>query len=279
MDYTFGMIITSIWGSTRFRSLPGPVHRLAYLYFHTSEHRNSIGCYRLPAEYLVADMTDVDTIEQANDCIAANVEAGLVDYDQKESVIRIRKWFPYNPINSPKHLAGAVSKVRQLPSSSPLVGVAAADVAISAHAKMRELQRRGQSQVQTAKSEKARTSGHINLESAASMAEALVGLFDSLNPEQITAATAAFLEMPERQVSALNNDLNLGVFRAKNTGIDTPTDTPIHTHKTTETETETDTDTETETETETGKPPKKPVSRATADAINELNEKAGRQKK
>ena len=250
MTRPFGMIVTSIWGSQRFHALPDDTCRLGYLYLHTNDHRNSLGCFRLPPDYLAADLR-ID-VEKAR-YILHEIEAqGLVDYDPVNLVVRIAKWFPHNAINSPKHLAGAVSHFERLPSGVEFLGDLAFEIVMSAFVKSDELERRGRSQVSTGKTERAKASGHVNLESAATMNELMLGLIDTLTLDQeavfLRRCAASRDRLTERVISTFEIDLS----RAPNRPMDTPIDTPIHTPLPTETETETETDTETETETETG---------------------------
>ncbi len=243
------MIITSVWGSVRFRSLPDDSCKLAYLFLHTNTHGNSIGAYRMPVEYLMADMQkEKDEAKRIVDAIA---EAGLIQYDHDESALRILNWFPHNPINSPKHLAGAVSRFLDIPKKATFLPDVAVEIIMSAHAKARELGLRGRSQVAAAKTERAKTSGIINIESSATMIQALSEMVEGLTQGQQTKVIAGINQHPRRLVQHIAEDLSLPVSGIEYRGSDTPTDTPTDTPLGTETDTQTQTDTQTDTETET----------------------------
>lgn len=260
------MIITSVWGSVRFRSLPDDSCKLGYLFLHTNTHGNSIGAYRMPVEYLMADMeTDKADATRIIDHI---VKAGLAQYDHSESAVRILNWFPHNPINSPKHLAGAISRFLEIPKKSSFIPDVAVEIIMSAHAKARELGLRGRSQVGAAKTERAKTSGVINLESSSNMLQAVIELFEGLTQDQQTKVVEGINKHPRRIVQHIADDLNLPVSGAEYRGLDTPTDTPINTPLGTETETDTHTETDTQTETETENDSKIQT------VIDEMNRKA-----
>lgn len=249
MSRAFGMIITSIWGSSKFRSLPDDKSRLAYIYLHTNDHGSSIGAYRLPSEYITADMR----IENAAQVLGYIAQAGLIEYDHDEHVVRMLKWFPHNPINSPKHLLGAVSKFKSLPGQTKFLGDIAAEIIISAHVKATDLARRGQSQIKNSKTERQSQAGHINKESASQMLEVMQDLIQSLGDDQQKKAISTLSQLPNRVRKEVLLDLNIPLVEVENTGKDTPIDTPIDTPQRTDTETETHTQTHTETETETRK--------------------------
>ena len=253
MSRPFGMIITSIWGSSRFRALTDDTCRLAYIYLHTNDHGNSIGAYRLPPEYVTADMK-ADT-ERAKDILRTIEAAGLIQYDETESIVRILNWFPHNPINSAKHLAGAVSRFQKLPSATKFLPEVAAEITLSAHSKARELNNRGQSQIMNAKTERAKQSGAINRESAALMFDSLSVLFDGLTLPQQNKVVSIIKDSNARTKTQLFDDIGIDVISPQsetvNTGIDRGIGRGIGRGKATETETETQTNTETETETET----------------------------
>lgn len=243
------MIITSVWGSLKFRSLADDSCRLGYLFLHTNAHGNSIGAYRMPIEYLMADMDK--SKDEAARIVDEIVDAGLAQYDGAENSIRIMNWFPHNPINSPKHLAGALSRFADIPKKSNFVPDVAAEIIVSAHGKARELALRGRSQLSNSKTERAKTSGMINVESSSTMIQALSEMMEGLSNAQQNRVIAALDTYPSRLVRPIAEDLNLPLSGAEFRVMDTPIDTPIGSPKRTETETETHTHTETETQTET----------------------------
>lgn len=243
------MIITSVWGSVRFRSLPDDSCKLGYLFLHTNTHGNSIGAYRMPVEYLMADMQK--DWDEATRIIDAIVSAGLAEYDHSESAVRILNWFPHNPINSPKHLAGAITRFFDIPKKSEFIPAVAVEIILSAHSKARELGLRGQSQIRSAKTDRAKTSGMINMESSATMLQALSEMLEELSQSQQAQVIEGINKHPPRIAQHIAEDLSLPVSGAEYRAMDTPIAGGIDTPLGTETDTQTHTQTETETQTET----------------------------
>lgn len=118
MSRDFGKISTTIWKSRRFKSLRADdLARLLYFYFHTSPHGNSIGCYWIPILYAAADLgCDANGIDRGIDTLC---EAGLVDYDRDEELVRIVDFLaPGNsPVANQKHAIGSVKIAMSLPES------------------------------------------------------------------------------------------------------------------------------------------------------------------
>lgn len=116
----FSKIVTSIWGSKRFRSLPeGSDSQLLYFYFHTCKHVTSIGCYELPVEYIRADMKPHQSYwsdTRIHTCIEALRKAGLIEYNYDEEVLFIYDFLEKSPLQNPKHAVGAAKLALALPN-------------------------------------------------------------------------------------------------------------------------------------------------------------------
>ena len=114
----FGKVSTELWQSVRFRSMQDNRDaQLLYVYFHTNTHANSIGCYRLPRGYIMADM-DLDdrAMDRAMDrCI----DSGLIAYHEPENMLFIDKFLEKSPITNKKHAIGAVKAALRLPDCEP----------------------------------------------------------------------------------------------------------------------------------------------------------------
>ena len=264
MSRPFGMIVTSIWGSNRFRSLPSDTDRLAYFYVHTNAHGNSIGAYRLPQEYLVADMVDIDR-DRAMLSIKALQTVDLIEYDPHERAVRITNWFKHNPINSPKHLAGALTQFDKLPSKAAFLPTVAAEIVISAATKSRSLIQRGRSQMTSDKSDREKSYGKKNLESADAMNAGLTSMLRDLPAAALESTLETLSDTPDDVKKALIDGLGIDLPIP----LSIPLSIGLHD---TDTKTETQTDTQTQTQTETGK------TAVQAD-IEALNEKSRKPKK
>jgi len=263
MSRVFGMIVSTIWGSSRFRRLPDDTCRLGYLYVHTNPHGNSIGTYRLPIRYLSADMEKSD--DEARRILDAMCEVDLIQYDHAENVVRIGNWFPFNPINSAKHLSGSVKSFSKLPEGTSFRGVVAAEIIAVAHKKARDLLKRGQAQVANPTSEKAIKAGQTNLESASIMLGLLSELKDAVSAKGRDDLIRSIMDHGPVIAEQICRDLEIW---PSDTPIDTPIGTPIHAPRDT-------LDTEIETETDTGyaTTPVEKSGKTLQSDIDELNQR------
>ncbi len=109
----FGSIYSTLWKSKKFNSILSNETKLFYIYAHTCQHGNSIGCYYLPIHYAAGDLRLSETV--INNAIDECAKALLIDYDFGEEIIRIRDFLMFNTIDNPKHATGAVRHTIALP--------------------------------------------------------------------------------------------------------------------------------------------------------------------
>ena len=227
MSRHFGMIAASIWASDKFIALQSDTARLAYVYLHTCQHGNSNGCYRLPPQYLGADM-DVTRTEAGK--ILADLESvGLIEYDTSENVVLIRGFFDHNRITNYKHLLGSIQAFEKLPKKSSAAASLSLEIIRSGYEQAMTLQERGQSQIKT-ESLKAQKYGQTNLNSSSDMLGVLI--------EFVTAQKRDRSEQFEAAIEALYIPLSEPLC----------VDLAIHRDRDLNTDTETDTRTDTQTE-------------------------------
>ena len=114
----YAKISCTLWGSRKFRTLPSDELRLLYLYLHTSQHVNSVGCYVLRTGYALADLgwdeCDTGSIRYRNGIIALQ-NAGLIGYEPQENLIRIVDYLRHDPFCNAKHASGAIKIALKLP--------------------------------------------------------------------------------------------------------------------------------------------------------------------
>lgn len=206
MSRDFGLVKSSLWGSSRFRRLASDSARLAYVYLHANEHGSAIGCYRLPIQYVAADLS-CETVA-ASAIMDDLKEVGLIDYDSAEQVVRIRKWFDHNPITNPKHLTGAVRSFLRLPSLTEFLPSLAADIIASAWVQARALHDAGVERKRSS-NVKSREFGDKNLESFAQMVEQMTTLRDQLFRSDRAPFVKAISELPETLSIALSEGLSI----------------------------------------------------------------------
>jgi hypothetical protein len=237
MSRDFGLVKSSLWGSSRFRRLKSDTARLSYVYLHSNEHGSAIGAYRLPKQYLAADMAcSQDHVDE----IIVDLEGvGLIDYDHGESVVRIRKWFEHNPITNPKHLIGSVRSLMRLPSMTAFLPSLTADIIVSAWEQYRALMAAGHERMRS-QNVKSREFGEKNVESATQMAEQMAVLRDFAFRVGRDTFTEAIAALPERLSIPLSEGLSIPLsihkrqetrnsnsnsYKRQETQTDSPTDT------------------------------------------------------
>jgi len=123
------MVGTSIWSSKRFRALPDDLCRLGYVYVLTCSHCNTIGAFRLPPEYMAADLRW--STGEANRVLDNLAKVGLVYRDLDENLVSIANWWEFNGIANRKHLQSALRALDELPIDSNAVAVSLIGVAAS----------------------------------------------------------------------------------------------------------------------------------------------------
>lgn len=110
----FAKISCSIWRSRKFTGLPNDEARYLYLYLHTCPHVNSLGCFVLPEGYALADLkwTDPKAFRKGIETLC---EAGLIGFQEDESVVRIVDFLKHSPFTNPNHAAGALAVLDKIP--------------------------------------------------------------------------------------------------------------------------------------------------------------------
>jgi hypothetical protein len=111
----YARIRTTLWTSSRrFTSLPNDDARLLYLYLHTCQHCNSLGCFVLPIGYATADLGwDADRVRKGIETLS---EASLIGFQEAESVVRIAGFLLQDPPTNPKHVQGILRNAEPIPS-------------------------------------------------------------------------------------------------------------------------------------------------------------------
>ena len=112
----YSKVSPAVWQSSRFNGLPSDDGRYLYLYFLTSQHQNSAGCYVLPDGYAAIDLNW--PIERYRAARKLLMDAGIIDFDNTANVVRIMRWFSHNPPMNPSHRKGIHSILQRIPSNT-----------------------------------------------------------------------------------------------------------------------------------------------------------------
>lgn len=97
----FTKVSPKIWRNKSFKALPTDDARLLLIYFMTSEHQNSAGCFRLTDGYALDDLGWV--VEKYQEVRASLIASGMVMFDAATSEIFIVNWFEMNAAMNDRH--------------------------------------------------------------------------------------------------------------------------------------------------------------------------------
>lgn len=90
-----------------------PDARYLMLYLLTTKHRNMLGCYHLPKDY--ARFDSKLTPKRFEIAWKSVIKSGMVLYDESLRVVLVKNFLKYNPIENPKQVIGATTKLNDLP--------------------------------------------------------------------------------------------------------------------------------------------------------------------
>jgi hypothetical protein len=122
MARSYAKISTTLWQSKKFRSLAGNDRaRLFYLYLHSCNQVNSVGCFRLPLGYAVTDMgwKESAVLEAINSLSVVN----LIEWDAEECSVRLVGFIDHDPPTNPKHFGSMFTVAKSLPDGAQKVQV------------------------------------------------------------------------------------------------------------------------------------------------------------
>ena len=103
----------ALWRSKRFLAATDKA-KLAYVYFLSNSHSNSIGAYTIPDGYALADLGwQIADYQIAR---AELVTAGLILFDDDTSVVYVTNWFRHSPPQNEKHAQGCQRMISELES-------------------------------------------------------------------------------------------------------------------------------------------------------------------
>ncbi|MBP2311904.1 hypothetical protein [Azospirillum soli] len=112
MMRTYGKVYTAFWTDPKVLALSGDAQRLA-LYLLTGPHSNSIGCFRLPAGYLMEDLRLAP--DRAAGVIAELEAAGFIIRDAETGWTMIVNFLRHNPPENSKVGKSMVALIDAVP--------------------------------------------------------------------------------------------------------------------------------------------------------------------
>ncbi len=115
----FGVVHTRFWEWAQEMELSDQ-GKLIAVYLLTCRHSNSLGCFRLPKEYVSADLGY--SIDRVSKGYAELINKDFLAYCETTKYIFIPKYLKWNPPQNPKHAKGILKLIKQLPESFTLIG-------------------------------------------------------------------------------------------------------------------------------------------------------------
>ena len=113
----FGIIHTRFWEWAQEAELSDQ-SKLVAAYLLTCRHSNSLGCFRIPKEYVSADLGySIDRVSKAYQEL---IDTGFLLFCDRSKYAFLPKYLRWNPPQNPKHAKGILKLVQQLPSTFSL---------------------------------------------------------------------------------------------------------------------------------------------------------------
>jgi len=121
----YGKVQTEFWENPGVRRLTTEA-KLLYLYLLTGPHTNMAGCFKAPAGYIADDLGWVsDTVSKA---FAELSGEGFATFDEECRFVLVHGFLKFNQIANPKMAIGMMKWFREVPDTSPLKPMLAAEI-------------------------------------------------------------------------------------------------------------------------------------------------------
>ncbi len=105
-------VVSHMWRDPGVHAL-SKLSKLLWAYLINNEHTNSIGLYYMPSGYADGDLQF--TGKEFAESIAEIQKSGMIEYDERLSLVLVKKFMKHNPITNQKHLAGARFQLSSIP--------------------------------------------------------------------------------------------------------------------------------------------------------------------
>ncbi len=110
----FTKIHDGIWASMKRKDV-SQAGRLMFIYLFSNVHRNIIGLYHLPLEYVSADLGE--PLVKIKATVKELLDKGLIVYDYDTNYVLVRGYLEHNPLINTNAVKSAVEKVREVPDT------------------------------------------------------------------------------------------------------------------------------------------------------------------
>lgn len=117
----YGRIDVLLWTDPKFKCLSDD-SKIIFLYMLTGPHKNILGFYFLPIPYGAYDLGwDNKRFDKG---LHELLDKDLISYDFETSVVFIKNFLKYNPLENPNQVTGAIKAFNVLPPNSVTIEIA-----------------------------------------------------------------------------------------------------------------------------------------------------------
>lgn len=103
-----------IWQSLKIKEV-SQLGKLVFIYLFSCPHRNIIGMYRLPLEYIATDIGE--PLPKVKATVSELLEKGLIAYDFSTEIVLVKGFLEHNPLANSNTIKCAVTKFNELQKS------------------------------------------------------------------------------------------------------------------------------------------------------------------
>ena len=114
MNFKYHKISSKFWTDEKVINWDNDARILA-IYLLTCPHRNTEGIFRLPKQYIMADLQW--SLEQLHKPFAKLLNDGFIEYDERVNVMLLTRAIKYNPPQNPNQETSAIKGLKELPET------------------------------------------------------------------------------------------------------------------------------------------------------------------
>ena len=103
-----------MWTDEKFKNLSDDA-KFLFIYILSCPHRNMLGFYFLPIPYASFDLNWND--ERLSKGLQQLLEKGLITYNFDTSIVFIKNFLKYNPLDNPNQVKGAIKALKVIPTN------------------------------------------------------------------------------------------------------------------------------------------------------------------
>jgi hypothetical protein len=109
----YSCLHANLWTDEKLIVNPDYDEKAVFCYLIGCPHHNILGLYYLPIMYAIHDMTA--TSDQFDKGFTKLLSKGLIEFDEKPSLVFVKNYVKHNPIQNPNQIKCALNKLRDIP--------------------------------------------------------------------------------------------------------------------------------------------------------------------